>query len=134
MVIASAKALVIKGNAAALEQLFFNLLSNAAQASPRGGCIGVTFTSEGASVVVTVTDQGPGFTPDAHAQAFNAFFSTKAEGTGLGLTLAARIAAAHGGRVVLGAPSVGGARVHVELPQWLDEPAMDSRIAPHVEL
>jgi two-component system sensor histidine kinase AtoS len=108
--------MMVRGNSAALEQLFLNLLLNAAQASRPGSRAGIDIDVDVETVLITVRDSGAGFEADARVRAFEAFFTTKAEGTGLGLTVARRIAAAHGGAIEIeSAPGVG-ARVLVRLP------------------
>ena len=109
--------LEVLGNSAALEQLFLNLLLNAAQATPSGARSGVEAFESAGSVAVTVWDEGGGFEEQAIQRAFDPFFSTKAEGTGLGLTLARRIAAAHSGSVEIDSAPGRGSRVRVSLPR-----------------
>jgi two-component system sensor histidine kinase AtoS len=109
-------AVEVRGNSAALEQLFLNLLLNAAQASPPGSRVTTELHLEGESVVIGIADSGPGFPPEVAARAFEAFFTTRPEGTGLGLTVARRIAAAHGGSLAITSSATGGAVVIVTLP------------------
>jgi signal transduction histidine kinase len=106
---------MVRGNAAALEQLFLNLLLNAVEATPAGGSVGVTVTLVDGEVCVDVWDTGSGFAPEANARAFEPFFTTKAEGTGLGLSVAKRIATAHGGRIAIESRA-GRTDVTVRLP------------------
>lgn len=108
----------VRGDAAALEQLFLNLLLNAAQAAPRGGSAGVGAARNESHVDVTVWDTGAGLLPEDRERAFQPFYSTKPEGTGLGLTLARRITAAHGGSITL--ESVPGARTQVRVTLPVD--------------
>jgi signal transduction histidine kinase len=88
---------VVMADAAALEQLFLNLLLNAADALPPGGRAGVRVEADRASVRVAVWDQGAGMTPEVLQRVLEPFFSTKPGGTGLGLAIAERVALAHGG-------------------------------------
>jgi signal transduction histidine kinase len=106
----------VRGDAAALEQLFLNLLLNAAQAGESGARAGVRVDSATHEITVTVWDTGPGFAKDADVRAFDPFFTTKVEGTGLGLTVARRIAIAHGGAIALATSPGGGTEVRVTLP------------------
>lgn len=108
--------LVILGNMAALEQLFLNLLLNAIQATPRGGRVGVDVVAKEDAVAVIVWDEGGGFDRAGMEQAFEPFYSTRPEGTGLGLTIARRIAVAHGGAISIASDPGRGARVTVTLP------------------
>jgi signal transduction histidine kinase len=88
----------VTGDESALEQLVLNLLLNAAEALPEGGRadLRVDLNTDLESVAVTVTDDGPGIPDGALSQIFEPFFTTKGEGTGLGLSVARRIAHAHG--------------------------------------
>jgi signal transduction histidine kinase len=113
-------AILPQGDHAALEQLFANLLVNAAQALPPGGAVCVTIESGQASACVVVADNGPGMTSEQIEQARSPFYSTKRDGTGLGLAIARRIAALHGGSITLESVPGEGTRVLVYLP-WRSE-------------
>jgi signal transduction histidine kinase len=106
----------VRGDAAALEQLFLNLLLNAAQALPAGGRAGVTAEARGDAAEVVVRDTGRGIPAAALARVFEPFFSTKAEGTGLGLAVARQIAIAHGGDIAIESTEGVGTTVRVRLP------------------
>jgi signal transduction histidine kinase len=101
--------LVVSGDAAALEQLFLNLLLNAAQAfDAPGGVVRVRASANANHARIEVQDTGRGMSPETLAAAFEPFVTTRAEGTGLGLAIARRIAAGHGGELSLeSAPGVG---------------------------
>ncbi len=111
-----AAACEIDGDAAALEQLFLNLLLNAAQALRPEGTTTVSLCLERDAVVVRVADNGLGLAPGALAATSSMLFSTKPDGTGLGLPIARRIAAAHGGSLTLAQADTGGAVATVSLP------------------
>jgi signal transduction histidine kinase len=96
------------GNAPSLEQVVLNLLLNAVEASPDGARVDLVVTSDSESVMVEVRDQGPGFSTGSYSKAFQPFYSTKPEGTGLGLAVVRRIVGAHGGRVELSHPGHSG--------------------------
>jgi signal transduction histidine kinase len=108
--------LALRGDAAALEQLFLNLLRNAAEALPEGGLASLRVTTPEGSIEVCVDDSGPGMSPEVQSRAFEPLFSTRTEGTGLGLPIALRIATAHGGSIEIESRSEGGTRVTVRLP------------------
>jgi len=76
----------------------------------------------GVQVTLAVTDTGPGVREDAIESLFSPFFTTKAEGTGLGLSVVRDITRAHGGQVDLAANSPAGARFEVRLPAAHDGP------------
>ncbi len=80
-------------------QMLVDLLANACDASPEGGAISVATRSRDGLVEIDVADEGPGVPDDVRERIFEPFFSTRAEGTGLGLAVARQIARAHGGDV-----------------------------------
>jgi signal transduction histidine kinase len=114
----SREPLSVHGDAASLEQLFANVLTNAAQASPDGGHVLVSVEGNGGpQLSIIVRDQGPGMSANVLARAGEPLFSTKPEGTGLGLAIARRIAAAHGGTVSIDSTLGAGTTVAVHLPR-----------------
>jgi signal transduction histidine kinase len=93
------------------------LLDNALEAMPTGGVLGVrTFLGEGNTVVLEVSDSGPGVSPDQRAKVFEPFMTTKPGHAGLGLCIVQRLALRSGAWVELGAAEPRGARVRVVFP------------------
>lgn len=85
-----------------LQQVLINLLTNAAQAMPGGGRVTIDGeTSPGGEIRLRVRDDGPGVPAEARYRIFEALFTTKAKGSGLGLALCRRILEAHGGTIEL---------------------------------
>jgi signal transduction histidine kinase len=113
----------ILGDAVALEQLFLNLLLNAAQSLERGGTAKVMLDVDGTEARVVVTDTGAGIPPDDLTHVLDPFFSTKADGTGLGLPIARQIAVAHGGSLEIQSVAGEGTRVEVRLPLAIGVPS-----------
>lgn len=113
---------VVHADAVQLRQVLVNLLMNAVQASGgRGGRVEVE-TSEaedGRTVVLDVSDDGPGVPPERRDRIFEPFFTTKpaGEGTGLGLPISRRIVESHGGTLALGASEPGRTTFRVRLPR-----------------
>jgi signal transduction histidine kinase len=99
---------LVLGDEDALEQLFLNLLLNAADAAAPGDRAGVRVHCREEWARVEVWDQGPGIPPEVRGRVLEPFFSTKPDGTGLGLAIAHRIAMAHGGDLeVASEPGLG---------------------------
>lgn len=91
-----------------LKQVFINLLSNAIDASPEGEKVIVSIRQRARSIIVDVTDHGPGIPRSQRAEIFSPFFTTKRHGTGLGLAVAKNIIEAHKGSLeVLDNPDRG---------------------------
>ena len=106
----------VRGDAGALEQLFLNLLLNAAQAMSQGGLARISIERLEPSVVVRIADTGCGITPDRLVLLGEPFSSSKPNGTGLGFPIARQIAIAHGGDVRIVSTSSLGTTVEVSLP------------------
>jgi signal transduction histidine kinase len=98
----------LRGDDSSLEQLFTNVLMNAVQATSSGGRVAVAVQRNGERSTVRIHDNGCGMSSDVLDRAHDSVFSTKPGGTGLGLVIARRIAAAHAGELVIESePSVG---------------------------
>lgn len=108
----------ISGDAELLERVFFNLILNAAQASPAGGAVTVkTKPLDGTMVEAAVIDRGSGIDAAQIENVFNPFFTTKPGGTGLGLAIVSKIVDGHGGRVFVESEPGQGSIFRVLLPQ-----------------
>jgi signal transduction histidine kinase len=95
------EALTVETDPLLLEHILLNLVANAVQAMFKGGSVTVTAEPEGSDLVLLVKDTGPGIPPEMREQVFEPFVSTKPGGTGLGLSVARRIARGMGGDIVL---------------------------------
>ncbi len=82
-----------------MRQALLNLLINAIQASPEGERVEIRARQAGARAFIDVVDHGPGIPVEMRENIFLPFFTTKTEGTGLGLPMASKIVQAHGGRL-----------------------------------
>ena len=102
-----------------IREVIGNLLSNALRHTPPHGSVGVrlTATSNGA-MSVEVRDTGSGMTPEEIARAFDRFYKgSDSRGTGLGLTIARSLVAAHGGDIHASSEHGHGTRITVTLPR-----------------
>jgi signal transduction histidine kinase len=106
----------VVGDSAALQQLFANLLFNAAQALGPGGSAVATAKEAGDFAEVSIRDGGVGMSGEDLARLSTPFFSTKPSGTGLGLPIARQIAAAHGGDISIESEVGNGTAVRVRIP------------------
>ncbi len=99
-----------------LDQLLINLIDNAVDAAREtGGGVGVGWRADGAAVEVSVVDEGPGI--GGTANLFVPFFTTKSEGSGIGLALSRQIVEAHGGTLSLeNRDGNGGCVATIRLP------------------
>jgi signal transduction histidine kinase len=129
---------LVRGNRAALGQVFLNLLINAAQSIPEGDAehnniqiLTKTVTGAlGEEIVVEVSDSGLGMSSDVIARIFEPYFTTKSigEGTGLGLSISRQTISDHGGRITVESEVGKGTVFRVFLP--VDHSLVVSRSIP----
>ncbi len=109
----------VRGDPDRLQQVFLNLLMNAADAMPEGGTLEVGVAPTGAGEVeISVGDSGVGIPKERLARIFDPFFTTKprGEGTGLGLLVTRRIVLEHGGSIEVTSEPGAGACFRIRLP------------------
>jgi signal transduction histidine kinase len=99
-----------------LKQAILNLVLNALQATPAGGHVAVRTSGDKRRLVVAVSDDGEGMGQEALEKAFTPFFTTREEGTGLGLPLVRRIMEQHGGSVEITSRLGEGTTVSLVFP------------------
>ena len=99
-----------------LVQVIFNLVLNAIDATTKGGLIEVTAARDGDAIVVAVRDDGAGIDQANHARVFRPYFTTKKQGTGLGLFVTHKMVGEHGGSVHFESSREGGTVFRVRLP------------------
>ncbi|QUS38044.1 hybrid sensor histidine kinase/response regulator [Tardiphaga alba] len=112
----------VVGDTVQLQQVLLNLLNNAAESvrASRGSERVIKITSKTddmGTMFVSVEDSGDGIAPESDDQIFEPFYTTKKEGTGIGLSICRSIIEAHGGRIWAEARSPSGARFTFTLPQ-----------------
>jgi len=112
--------LVVWGDEVLLGQIFTNILRNAAESFSEGGMVTVSTSVEitrgSERVAVRISDTGSGIPPHQMERLYQPFYTTKAEGTGLGLSLARKYARAHGGELLVKSQPGNGTQVVIALP------------------
>ena len=93
-----------------------NLIRNGLDAMTDGGKLTVSTTREGPAFLICVRDTGKGMTEEEAASLFVPFFSTKTDGTGLGLAYAQQIVIEHGGRIEFTTAQGKGSSFTIHLP------------------
>ncbi|MCW3701598.1 ATP-binding protein, partial [Burkholderia cenocepacia] len=113
-----------------LNQVFMNLLVNAAQAIPERGVITIRTSSDGEQVSIAISDTGAGMTPDVVRRIFDPFFTTKpvGQGTGLGLSVSHGSVERHRGAIDVTSEPGRGTTFRIRLPVRRAAP----RLAGHV--
>jgi PAS domain S-box-containing protein len=102
-----------------IEEMVLNLLNNAAGAMKTmeaGKKIVVSSFAADDDIILTVSDSGPGIAPDIRDKIFDPYFTTKSDGTGIGLSISHRIVTDHGGSLTVSDSELGGAEFRVKIP------------------
>ncbi|MGZ9696300.1 ATP-binding protein [Bacillus safensis] len=108
----------ILADANQMKQLFINLIKNAIEAMPEGGSIYISTEKVMNEWKITIQDEGKGMSEEDIQKIYDPFFSTKTEGTGLGLTICAAILKDHHGRMDVVSELGEGTAFHIYLPVW----------------
>jgi signal transduction histidine kinase len=101
---------------AQLRQALDNLVRNAVEATPEGGRVSLLARREDGGHVLEVRDTGRGIEPDHLPRVFDLYFTTKADGTGVGLAVTQQIVTAHGGTIEVDSRPGAGTTMTVRLP------------------
>ena len=117
---------LVLGDRVQLQQVLLNLIVNGVEAMreterTRELSVSSTLAEPGSSVLVTVRDTGTGFDPAVADRMFQPFFTTKPDGTGMGLTICRSIVEAHGGRLWVSPRAPHGADVRFTVPLWAEQ-------------
>jgi signal transduction histidine kinase len=102
-----------------------NLVANALEAMPEGGRLTLALGSDGESVQVTVEDTGQGIPKDRMDQIFEAFFTSKPTGAGLGLALCKKLVAQHGATMNVESEEGEGTKFIISFPIPTEQPAQN---------
>jgi signal transduction histidine kinase/ActR/RegA family two-component response regulator len=106
-----AHALHVRASRAAVYSALFNLAKNAVEATPSGGVVRLRLEKVGDQARFIVDDSGPGISPELRSRVFDAYYTTKQEGTGLGLAVVRRALASSRATIAIDASDLGGARM-----------------------
>ena len=107
-------------DASQLQQALDNLVRNAIDASREGGRVALTARCARDGCTIEVRDDGPGIAPEHLPKIFDLYFTTKADGTGIGLAVTQQIVTAHGGTIEVDSRPGGGTTMTVRLPRAED--------------
>ena len=99
-----------------IKQAFFNIIKNAIQAMRPGGALQIESELENQFIRISFRDNGGGIAPEHMSKIFNPYFTTKKEGSGLGLLIVRRIIREHGGEIDLVSHDGEGLEFTVRLP------------------
>ncbi len=107
----------LQGNPSELREVLVNIMNNAMDAMPDGGCITFRTLSEDDTAIVSISDTGEGMTEEVQKQIFDPFFTTRRpKGTGLGMSVAYGIITRHGGNIDVESEVGNGSTVTIRLP------------------
>jgi two-component system sporulation sensor kinase B len=102
-----------------VKQVLTNVVKNAVEAAPdRDGKVLVTLSERDGGVRITVEDNGPGMTAGELEKVFQPFYTNKAQGVGLGMSIVKRLVELHGGEVRIDSRTGRGTTVSVDLPRY----------------
>jgi signal transduction histidine kinase len=99
-----------------MKQVLWNLVENAAKASPDGATIALHTRADGERVAIDVVDQGSGIAAADLPRIFEPFFTTRPDGTGLGLAICQKVVRAHAGEIRVQSEPARGSTFTVLLP------------------
>jgi two-component system nitrogen regulation sensor histidine kinase NtrY len=111
-----ARDVAFRADADQIRQVVINLLQNGLEASGAAGAVTLAASEAPGSIEIAVTDAGPGLSEEERRQLFVPGFTTKAQGSGLGLTIAQRIVHDHGGSIAVESEPGRGTAVRVRIP------------------
>ena len=113
----------VRTNTDQMKQVLLNLTKNAFEAMSKGGQLSLTVLKGKENCYITIADTGPGITKEDLRLIFKPFFTSKEDGTGLGLVVCKRIIESFGGTIEVESESGFGTVVNITLPLQTDQPA-----------
>jgi PAS domain S-box-containing protein len=118
----------IRGDEQMLRRAFMNLIVNACQSMPNGGTVTISSQTEGGSLKITIADVGVGIPPEDVERIFKMYYTTKTDGTGIGLALVRRVVDLHHGGIEILSTVGQGTKVIVRLPAATSSPDPDGAL------
>lgn len=107
---------IVRGDAGLLKQALLNVLRNGLEAMPGGGRLAVRLRKAEGQAELEIADTGPGIPAEFRDKIFHLYFTTKKNGTGIGLAMTYRAVQLHNGSIEIGDAPGGGAAVRIRLP------------------
>ncbi len=108
--------LYVLGDADLLKEAVINIVTNALEAMPEGGALSMAVAESGAHCSITITDTGAGIPEAQREKVFELYFTSKKNGSGLGLPMAFRAVQLHDGAIEVDSPTGGGTTFRLTLP------------------
>ena len=110
------KSVFVQGDRDLLQQAIINIVSNAIEAMPNGGSLNIEVVQSGGECAIVVSDTGVGIPEEVREKVFDLYFTTKQNGSGLGLPMAFQTIQLHGGTIDIASQPGQGTTFHVRLP------------------
>lgn len=126
-----ASPVIIEADTEQLKQVLINLVQNGLESLNSKGMVRVSWKETGDRIVIRVQDSGSGIPPEHLSRIFDPFFSTKGDGTGMGLSICHRIISEHGGQVHVTSQPGRGTTFNIHLP--LRQPSREEELASEPE-
>src|SRR5581483_3856461 len=117
----------INGDRGLLYQALLNIVVNGIEAMDQGGRLTLATASEGGECSVVISDTGPGIPPEVQEKVFNLYYTTKLNGSGIGLAMTFRVVQVHGGTIDLVSEQGKGASFRLRFAKLVrqgDEPLL----------
>jgi len=115
---AGANGVVVRGDRDLLRQALINIVVNGVEAMQNGGVLRIRTEGDGGQCLLEVSDDGPGIPPEVREKIFNLYFTTKPNGSGIGLAIAFRVVQLHNGKIEVVSQTGGGTSFRLVFPAW----------------
>ncbi len=119
----ASRAAVFQGDVDLLKQAVLNVVMNAVEAMPQGGALSLETWVGGGQVDIVVSDTGPGISPEMRSKIFDLYFSTKPNGSGIGLAMAYRLVQLQDGKIEVSSEPGSGSTFRFSFPEATSNPS-----------